>query len=276
MQGDGTHATIEARIRKPSAKLSHVAACIYGRGGVGKTTLLGTMPGKGLVIDVPQVEGGTMVLSDKADKIDVIQVLRWEDVVEVYDYLRNGQHEYSWVGLDTITALQELSRRKTLKERDSVLAGDPHIVSMQDWGKIGALNTDLYFKFRALKLHCIFLAQESLKGSGEDGMLEYQPTVSPASLQVLLPSMFLVGRLYVREVEDEKTKATVVERHLRVGPHDRTVTKVRAVPGRQLPPVIKEPNLGQIFAWLLGAEKSRQPAAARQDDSGIALVEIVP
>ena len=267
--GDGS--SIASRIKKPSSRLVHLAGCIYGRGGVGKTTLLGTMPGAGLVIDVPQVEGGTMVLADHAERIKVIEVGKWEELGEVYKYLRDEKHPFKWVAVDTATAVQELAKRKAIRERD--LAADPHQMTMQDWGKVGLLNAELYYRFRLLKMHVIFLAQEQLRGTGEEGTLEYQPAVSPASLQALLPAMFLVGRLYVREVEDPETKQTVVERRLRVGPHDRTVTKVRALPGRQLPPVIRNPNLGQIFAYLIGQDIP-SPEAVAVEEEGIGIVEI--
>ena len=131
------------------------------------------------------------------------------------------------------------------------------------------LGAELYYRFKQLPLHVIYLAQEQLRGGGEDGTLEYQPGVSPASLSALLPAMFLVGRLFTREVEDPETKAMVVERWLRVGPHASTVTKVRALPSRPLPPIIKNPNLGGIFAWLLGVDVPAPDAA--QEEALVAI-----
>ena len=80
------------RIRKPSASLSRVSVCIYGRGGVGKTTLLSTMPGKGLVIDIPQIEGGTSVLAGLRPKndLDVLPVVNWEGLQEAMSEMRNS------------------------------------------------------------------------------------------------------------------------------------------------------------------------------------------
>ena len=246
--------SIAARIRKPSPKINHFAVVIYGRGGTGKTTLLGTMPGKGLILDIPQVEGGTMVLSDKADRIDVLPVTKWADFSDAWEFLSQTKHDYKWVAIDTITAAQELAKRRTLKERDTgSFAGDPHQITMQDWGKIGELNKELYYRFKLLPFHLILTAQELLKGTGEDGTLEYQPNISPAS-QNGLTAMHVIGRLYTREVSDGTTKERTTERRLRVGAISTAVAKARAVPGRAVPPVIKNPNLGQILGYLAGQD----------------------
>jgi hypothetical protein len=255
--------SIADRIAKPSGQMGYVGATIFGKGGVGKTTLLGTMPGMGVVIDIPQVEGGTCVLVDQVDHVRVLPVTTWDDLDAAHKYLRDEKHGFKWYAIDTVTATQELAKRKTLKERD--LSGDPRIIDRQDWGKIGELQKSLFYSFRSLPMHGIFLAQEKLREGGEGGALEYQPDVSPASLSGLVPSMFLIGRMFTREIEDPKAKELVIERRLRVGTQTLSVAKVRALPTRQLPPVLKNPHLGRIFAWLLGSPKATCPEAAGAD-----------
>lgn len=263
--------SIAERIQKPSPRFGHVAACIYARGGTGKTTLLGTMPGKGIVLDVPVIEGGTMVLHEHADRIDVFPCLDWSDLDGMWKYLKYEKHDYKWVAIDTITATQQLGKRKTVSERD--LSADPAQITMQDWGKIGNLNTELFYRYRQLPLHLILLAQEKVKDSGEGGVLEYQPDISPASMTGLIPSMFLIGRLYTREVDDPKNPAKrIIERRLRVGPHASTVTKARTLPSRPLPPVIRDPNLGGLFRWILGAEDAKQPEGIFEDARTLELI----
>jgi hypothetical protein len=133
-----------------------------------------------------------------ADNIRVFpgggEAVTWDDLDKVYKYLQAGKHDFKWYAIDTITATQELAKRKTLTERD--LSADPKIISMQDWGKIGELQKDLFYRFRSLPMHGIFLAQEKLRGGGEEGVLEYQPDISPSALSGLVPSMFLIGRMF--------------------------------------------------------------------------------
>jgi len=223
----------------------------------GKTTLLGTMPGRGLVIDVPQIEGGTFVLQDQANRIDIVPVETWDAVDAIYWFLMKSDHPYQWVAIDSLTAMTELAKRKTIKERD--LDVDPHVISLQEWGKIGRLVGELVYRFRTLKQHTIWIAQERKFGGGGDeggaGPVTLGPDTSPAALQALLPSMLLVGRLSVEHSVDGW------ERQLRVGPHAMYVTKARAVPGQDVPPIIRNPSLAGLLKFLLA-----RPGAERPDE----------
>lgn len=240
---------------KPSAEVKQAfGICIYGRGGVGKTTLLGTMPGKGLVIDVPQIEGGTFVLEDQADHVDVVPVATWNEVDDIYWYLKNGKHEYRWVAIDSITAFQELAKRKVIKERD--LDADPYVIQLQEWGKMGQLIGELIYRFRTLSVHTIWIAQERKHGSDEGFGSVIGPDIIPSALSALMPSMMMVGRM---SVQQDETGAWV--RQLRVGSHPDYYTKVRAKPGLVVPPVIANPNIGGILKFLLGSGPAPQAAA---------------
>lgn len=232
------------------------SVCIYGRGGSGKTTLLGTMPGKGLVIDVPQIEGGTFVLEAHAERIDVVPVETWNQIEEVRQYLDKGDHEYKWVAIDSITAMQELAKRKTIADRG--LDADPHTITLKEYGKIGQLLGDLIYKFRLLPLHIIWIAQERSFGSDDGQRTTIGPAVSPGALQALLPSMLLVGRLYVYERADGGW-----ERRLRIGPSEDYYTKARAKPGQDVPPVVRNPNLSGIIRYLLG--RGQRPEEAKEE-----------
>lgn len=247
-------ATALPRLYKPSSSAKQAfGLCIYGRGGAGKTTLIGTMPGKGLVIDVPQVEGGTFVLEDQADHIDVVPVEQWDEVESIYWHLQKGQHDYKWVAIDSITAFQELAKRKVIKERDLALNADPHTITLQEWGKMGQLVGELVYRFRTLPIHTIWIGQE--RSHGEDKITG--PDIIPSALSALMPSMMLVGHLSVQQQEDGSW-----ERVLRVGPHPEFYTKVRAKPGLTVPPVIAKPSLNTILKFLLGTGPA--PEAAKQ------------
>ena len=109
-------ATLRERIRKPSGVIKRLSVCIYGLGGVGKTTLLSTLPGRGLVIDIPQIEGGTSVL-EGAENIKVLPILRWTEFDAAYKMLAKDHDQWDWVALDTATATQELAKRQLMKDR---------------------------------------------------------------------------------------------------------------------------------------------------------------
>lgn len=256
------HKSILERIRKPIAAAEQFVVVIYARGGVGKTTLLGTIPGKGLVIDIPQYEGGDMVLADKANRIDIAPAETWEELNDLYLALKKGPvsgKKYDWVGIDTGTACQQLARRKVLKERDEI-ASKRYEIRLQDYGSIGELMGQLFERFRTLPMPVYFTMQERLRRDdrelegSEEGIIV--PDVTPASLRTLIPHPILIGRLYMHQNDSGDW-----ERYLRVGPHANFVTKARSVPGRSLPPVIRKPNLGRIVAWMRGEDVKRPRAA---------------
>ncbi len=245
------------RITDPVAEVPRFLILIYAYGGVGKTTLLATLPGKGLVIDVPQFEGGTSVLADQIPRIKVVPVVDWEDFNKLYHFLRKGEHDFEWVAIDTISAAQQLARQKVLKERDEI-ASKGHKLRIQDWGEIGQLMGQLFEKFRLLPIPVVFTAQEKARkedaGDDEDDeqITRIIPNVSPSALDALIPHPMLTGRLYLYETDSGKWI-----RQLRVGPHSRYVTKARSVRSRPLPAIIRRPNLGNILAYMMGQDVSR-------------------
>lgn len=227
------------KLYKPGQIAPSRGICLYGKGGTGKTTLLGTMPGKGLVIDVPQIEGGTEVIANHADRIDVTPVESWNEVEAVYKFLASGEHEFRWVAFDSITAFTELAKRRTIRERE--LSADPYKIELQDWGKIGQLVGDLIYKFRTLKLITIWVAQEDKR----DGVT--CPALTPAALTALMPSMALVARLSVAY-----NLTGQVERILQVGSSPECLTKCRAKPEVTVPQAIRSPNLETLLRYLAG------------------------
>lgn len=229
------------------------SVCIYGKGGSGKTTLIGTMPGRGLVVDVPQIEGGTFVLSQHADRIDITNVEAWKDIEAVERFLRHGEHAYKWVAIDSITAMIELAKRRTLKERN--LNEDPHTMHLQDWGKMGRLVGEMIYRFRTLPLHTIWIAQERKFGSDEDLEEERMigPDVSPAVLSDLKPPLLMMARLTASKASDGTW-----ERRLLLGPDARRHCKFRTVaPELDVPRIVRNPNLGGILGYLLGKNPNR-------------------
>lgn len=252
-----------AGVHKPGERSPNgFGLCIYGVGGVGKTTLLGTMPGRGLIVDVPQIEGGTLVLEGVKDRIDVKPIESWDDIDDVYWFLSKqipSPTSYQWVGIDSITAMSELAKRKVIKERP--LDSDPHQITQQDWGKIGQLVSELIYKFRTLPIHTLWVAQErKFDGATEQGPGKLGPAVSPMALGALLPSMLLVGRLSTEYAADG-----TLERQFMLGSHPSYYTKVRARPGLDVPRVCRNPNLAIILKYLLGSgprpEEVQAPAA---------------
>lgn len=247
---------------KPGAVKVPPGIVIFGRTGVGKSTLLGTMPGQGILIDVRQHEGGDFVLEDVADNITVIPISTWDELDRIYWAIQKKDRnelptvDFSkllWVALDSATGAQRLAKAKIVKDRP--LNVNPAKVSQQEWGDIGNLMIEMVTKLRGLPYMTVFTAQERKHGGGDDGApVMFGPDVSPAALSGLLPPMTLVGRLWV----DSEGK-----RLLRVAPHTMYTTKFRTTPtkAQKMPAVIAEPNLSRILRFMLA--DGRPPKAAQ-------------
>lgn len=257
------------RITEPVPEVPNFLVLIYAFGGVGKTSLLGTLPGYGLVIDIPDFEGGTSVLHKKSKRIKTVSVYDWDEFDVLYKMLRKGKHQFDWVVIDTITAAGKLARRKVINERDEDgIKSKGHKLRIQDWGEIGQLNEQLYEKFRSLPIPVIFTAQERTRTieDPDDETEEISlvvPNISPASLDALIPHPMLIGRLYMYEDEDGKWF-----RQLRVGPHKHFVTKARSIPDRPLPAIISKPHLGRILAYMMGQDVPK-PKRGKESDAGL-------
>lgn len=203
------------------------------------------MPGRGLVIDVPEIEGGTFVLAQHSARIDVVPVSVWKGIDDIYEYLRKNASVYQWVAIDSLTAFTELAKRKTISERD--LDADPHMISQQEWGKVGRLVGELIYRFRKLPQHVIWVAQERTFKAGDFSPVILGPDVSPAVLSDLLPTQLIVGRLTV-----EQNSEGGYERRLLVGQDPTCHTKMRAPADKDVPRRIKNPNLGGLLRYMFG------------------------
>lgn len=256
-----------SRISKPKRKVASYCLCIYARTGMGKTTLLGTMDGRGLVLDTSQYEGGTEVLFDQRDHVDVVSIYKWEDFNRIYQSLRKGELDYDWVAIDTVSGATKLCWKKVLHEREEIVSQEYHR-RPTDYGSVGSLLGILFAEFRSLPMPVVFVAQEAAREDEEDEELTIiGPDLTPMSLKELAPHPRLMGRLFVARLENGKW-----ERRLRVGVHAGYYAKARTVKGRRLPAIIRRPNLAQIIAWMEGedVEKPRgaKDTAPKPESSG--------
>lgn len=77
---------------------------IYGNSGIGKTKLIGTLPGRVLVLNGDK---GLLTLS-KMD-VDYVSVNKWSEVMEFLNYIKTEDaKKYEFLVFDSVTAIMDL------------------------------------------------------------------------------------------------------------------------------------------------------------------------
>lgn len=241
--------TVEAKIKRASELETNYRFLVYGRGGVGKTRLCATAPDV-LLIDVND-KGWSSTKRDLDPNTYPVEY--WNELVDVYWYLQNGDHEYRSVAIDGLTAMQNLCMKFVLGDEASRDASkDPDMPSKQVWGKVGELMKTQITNFRNLPMNVIFTAMQRVRSSGEEDeetSVFIGPAVSPSIMTHLEAAVAFIGYLDQREVIVKKgeTKKKVRRRILTLGPSTRYMTKDR---DGQFESVIRDPDLSEMLAIL--------------------------
>lgn len=252
-----TTSKLPFRTNRPGEQRGGIGICIYGPSNAGKTTLVGTMGGKGLFIDIPTAEGGTIVLRTAAieARVTFTEVLSWEDLDPIYDFLyQDHAQTFQWVAFDSITGLTDIARRKI--KRDSLgRMKTVGRVTQGDWGDIGQEIAELIYKFQALPVMKIYVAQERVydldKLNGEVMNSIIGPSTTPFAHAALRPVVSLMGRIYEYPLGKGRS-----ERRLLIGGSSQYEVKHREIPERvgQIGNIVREPNLTQLIRFIYGRD----------------------
>ena len=80
---------------------------VYGDSGIGKTSLIGSLPGRVLIVSA---ESGLLSLSFAAgdDRFDVVEIVTVDDLINVHKHLTGKGHGYDWVCIDSISEIAEV------------------------------------------------------------------------------------------------------------------------------------------------------------------------
>lgn len=248
---DKNYADIAAKkIRKPSSIQRRPRILVYGRQKKGKSTFGATAP-KVLVVDPEQ---GTDWMTGMDP--DTWAVNRWEDLNEVYNYLRLGDHPYEWVCLDGLTRLNDMALDFTMRVREErQLDVQPGMVAQKDWGQAGKVMKTMMVNFHNLTgMGIIFTAQErplEQDGSEADADVPETPMGFVADLpkgsRGMINSLVdVIGRIYVVDVEIKGVMKK--QRRLWLGEHPLYDTGGRSE--HNLPDYLKNPTVPKLVELL--------------------------
>lgn len=155
---------------------------IYGQSGIGKTSLLGTLPQSETLI--VSAESGLLCLQDKS--IDVTEVKSFDAVKAAYSYLAKNEDEgkYQFVCIDSLTEISDLLV-KHLKSKEEYKNPSN---ALKLWGEFSETMIGLIKAFRDLPRNVIFTALSDDVNDG--GIITKKPMIAGNKAQQLMPSFF--------------------------------------------------------------------------------------
>lgn len=246
------------RIKRPSEIERLPRVLIYGRNKKGKSTLAATADNV-LIIDPEQ---GTTWM--KGVDPDTWQIDRWEDLNEVYNYLRLGKHPYKWVCLDGLSRMNDMALDFTMRLREErQIDSQPGMVAQKDWGQAGKVMKTMMVNFYNLRnMGVIYTAQERpLEQDGAEADADVAET--PMGFVADLPKgsrgavnslVDVIGRIYVVQVE--VGDKTVRQRRLWLGEHPLYDTGGRS--DHVLPDYLKNPTIPKLVELLETGKVTRR------------------
>lgn len=230
---------------------------VYGRSGTGKTTFGASFPTPALLIDIR--EKGTDSIADR-DDIDVISITTWEELEEVFWFLKSGEgaSKYKSVILDQVSSMQDLCMEYAMREEGK------DVMSQRLWGVVSGLMKTWLINYRDLvdqSINVLFIAHDRVsKGDNDEDDDTLDPQVGarlmPSVAGMLNGAVKAIGNTYVAEVFlEDKTRR--VEYRMRLAPHPYYATKLRNPLGTDCPEFIINPAYDQIMSLM--AEGVKKP-----------------
>ena len=231
---------------------------VYGTNGSGKTRFAASAP-KVLIIDV--VERGTRSAANLYPKARRLEVENWNEVGDIYWFLKSGKHPFESVAIDTITGLNTLAMSFVLdeaEERDP--SREKRMPDKRTYGRAGELMKGMLTAFRNLPMHVILTAQERSITEEDSGIIiEYTPDLPAGSRGTALGCVGIVGHLQPKQgvvrVNGKRVKKWVDE--MFVGPSELYRTKNRAFP--HLSDLVRNPTMSQVItAWQASDDEPKE------------------
>lgn len=230
---------------------------LYGRPGTGKTTISCTLPKPLLLIDVK--DKGTD--SGKRDDLEpgditVFELEEFDEIYDLYDYIKDNPDRFKSVVIDHMTALQDFCYEKVMDEEGKSR------MSQGMYGTAGGYLKEvinLYKGLTDLGITPCFNCQDRMEsgdGEGEDQLLpEVGPSLMPSVARTLCAASRVIGHTYQFENVEKLDGAKVrrnIEFRLRLGPNPYYITKVTRPFGTPCPQFLVDATYQDIMKVVKG------------------------
>jgi phage nucleotide-binding protein len=189
---------------------------VYGGSGVGKTTLIASLQGKLLILSS---ESGLLSLAGADLDADVVEVNSIDALRAVYAELRNGDHGYDWVILDSVSEIAEV-----VLSAEKAKTKDPR----QAYGALQDEMIKIMRAFRDLACGVYFSAKLHTNKDEATGRVSYGIGMPGSKLGEGIPYLFdEVFRMIVID-EDDGRGCKVSARYLMTSTDGKSVAKDRS------------------------------------------------
>lgn len=263
---DKDYRKIAARkIMRPANVKREPKILVYGRNKKGKSTLVTTAGIENTLILDP--EHGTDEMRTRNPHVWHID--RWEDLDEAYQFIRLGDHPYTWIGVDGLTKLSNMALNYVMRvAEEKSLDRQPGMVQQRDYGKAGELMKNMLNNFYNLHQYgVVFTAQERMveatdseedeDSEGSDVM--YVPDLPKGARAAANSIVDVIARLYVVRV-DQPDGSTKPQRRLWLAESEKYDTGYRS--DFLLPDMLKVPTIPKLVRLIREGKTTRSKAAA--------------
>lgn len=246
-------AIAKKKIHRPSQIKRLPKFHIYAGHKKGKTTFtMSAGVDKTLILDP---ENGTDPFKTKDPHVWPIN--KWEDVDEAYQFIRSGDHQYEWIGVDGLSKFSSMALRYVMKvAEERNLDRRPGMVDRRDYGKSGELMRQMVTNFHNLPYGVVFTSHERMiegdfdaddDEDADDAAAMFVPDL-PKGVRGMVNSLVdVIGRLYVVNIEVKGV--TKKQRRLWIGESVKYDTGYRS-DYAPLPDMVKVPTVPKLVRLI--------------------------
>ena len=185
-------------LKAAEIKPENLSVLIYGAPGMGKTTLLGRLPGRTLIIDADK---GTSVLAG-ADAVDVVRVS--ENISEMPGILKElqGKCEYDNVCLDSVSELE-----RAMLAYFGRTGNNRGVPGLQDYQRVDYYIIDWCRQMRSLPCNVIFTAWEKyaeITSPNGEKYTRASPMLRDKNVENICGLCDIVGRIVTKAEDGER------------------------------------------------------------------------
>ena len=185
-------------LKAAEIKPENLSVLIYGAPGMGKTTLLGRLPGRTLIIDADK---GTSVLAG-ADTVDVVRVS--ENISEMPGILKElqGKCEYDNVCLDSVSELE-----RAMLAYFGRTGNNRGVPGLQDYQRVDYYIIDWCRQMRSLPCNVIFTAWEKyaeITSPNGEKYTRASPMLRDKNVENICGLCDIVGRIVTKAEDGER------------------------------------------------------------------------